>query len=79
MIITPRLYFMILTESSETLSKAGEWRVYRPEVEDGLLPAMVCLQALPTSHAKHCKFLDKIKYLVDNSICLRRWRLVVVR
>jgi hypothetical protein len=61
MIITPQLYFMALTESSETLAKTGESRVYKPEVEGGLPPAMACFEALPTSHAKHSKFLDKLK------------------
>ena len=61
MIITPQLYFMILTESSETLAKAGESRVYQPELEGGLSPAIACFQTLPTSHAKHGKFVDKRK------------------
>jgi hypothetical protein len=61
MIVTPQLYFMILTESSETLSKMGESRVYEPEVEGGLPPVIACFQTLPTSHAKPCKFLDKLK------------------
>jgi hypothetical protein len=61
MIITPKLYFMILTESSETLSKVGGSRVYKLEIEGGLPPAMACFQTLPTSHAKLSKFLDKLK------------------
>jgi hypothetical protein len=61
MIITPQLYFMILTESSETLSKVGGSRVYKLEVEGGLPPAISCFQTLPTSHAKHSKVLDKLK------------------
>ena len=67
MIITPQLYFMILTESSETLSETGESRGCKPEVEGGILPMNACFQALTESGRRVVCIMPPWHHFVSDS------------